>query len=136
MLVSTISNNLIVTRNKARVGKQPGGQTVAQASTFPRRSRAACGRDGAAASRFGGDVSQLSTLSSGTTFGFSIAAGDALPGRLSSLLGVLHLFTPLGISVVILCNIFVSEFGAISGLKSLKKKGYSKQISVTDSAST
>jgi hypothetical protein len=81
-------------------------------SFFPRRSRAACSRDGAAASRFREDVSQLSTFSSGTTLGFSIAGGDALPGRLSSLLGVLHLFTPLGISVVILCNTPVFFFRA------------------------
>ena len=60
----------------------------------------------------GGNLSQLSILLSGTAPGFSIATGDALPGRLSSLLGVLHLFTLLGMSVIILCNILVvSEFG-------------------------
>ena len=60
------------------------------AEFFPRRSRAGCGRDGAAGSRLWGNFSQLSILSSGTAPGFSIAAGDALPGRLSSLLGVVY----------------------------------------------
>ena len=79
-------------------------RTECDAEFFPRRSRAGCGRDGAAASRFCRNLSQLGTSLSGTVFGFSIVGGDALPERLSSLLGVLHLFTPLGISVVILCN--------------------------------
>ena len=79
-------------------------RTECDAEFFPRRLRAGCGRDGAAASHFCGNLSQLGTLSSGTVFGFSIAGGDALPERLSSLLGVLHLFTLLSISVVILCN--------------------------------
>ena len=85
---------------------------------------AGCGRDGAAASRFCGNLSQLSTLSSAIVFGFSIAGGDTLPERLSSLLGVLHLFTLLGMSVVILCNVPNLD---------IKK---SKQISTAESAST
>jgi len=88
-------------------------RTECDAEFFPRRSRAGCGRDCAATLRLLGNLSQLGTLSPGTALGFAITAGDALPGCLSSLLEVLHLFTPLGMSVIMLCNILVSEFGAI-----------------------
>ena len=46
----------------------------------------------------------LANLLSGTALGFSIMGRGMLPGQLSSLLGVLHLFTLLGMSIVILCN--------------------------------
>ena len=96
------------------------------AEFFPRRSRAGCGRDGAAGSRLWGNFSQLSILSSGTAPGFSIAAGDA-----GAYLLCWGLFTLLGMFVVILCNILVvSEFGW-----NLDKKTQ-KQISTAESAST
>ena len=69
--------------------------------------------DGAAASCLWRNISQLSNLSSGTALSFFIAGRDALPGQLSSFLGVLHLFTLLGMSIVMLCNTTTSLFLSI-----------------------